>query len=428
MNLNEEDFDFESKIQQSLRRSHEESAVKLMEEARSMMIAVGLRKPDHAFMSHLVLSLKYAPSWLLPTAATDGEWVYYNPEYIIRLKKEELRSVHYRLVLFCVLEHHLRRRFRDPEKWGIAATLVVNQMLKDLGYHLPPQAILPGEGMYKKIPKEGSVEEVYRSIPDGDAKKQSQFAKSKGFGAGRKDGQGFDPDGLGGIMDHEQGESSEASKAMNQEHWKRNVSQADAMARQRGTMSANLKTLIDNLLETKVNWREVLRDFINKRVKRDYDWNRPNRRYLAGGVYFPAKGGETIGRVLIANDTSGSMDYLNARSVCATEIQGIAEQIGCNLTILHHDAEVCNVQEWSPDVGILKLEPRGGGGTSHVPVFQWVDKHGDEGDDEIACIICLTDLYTEFPKSHPDLPVLWAVVGNPTGKAPFGQTLHVKDD
>ncbi len=427
-NLNEDDFDFEAKIKASMRRSHEETADKLMEEARLLMIAAGVHKGDHAFMAHLVMTLKFQASWLIPTAATDGEWLIYNPEYVIKLKKEEVKSLHFSLVLACVLEHQLRRKFRAPEKWGIASALIRNQMLKDLGYPLMPNALLPGEGKFKNLPTEASVEELYRKIPDSLSNKIAKEAQGKGLGSGHKEGQGFDPDGSGGILDNKASAQSEAAQAQQQEQWRRKVAQAEAMGRQRGDLSANLKTFVDKLLDVKINWREVLREFVNKRIKRDYVWNRPHRRYISQGLYFPTKGGETIGRIIVANDTSGSMDWGNARSACATEIQGLVEQIGCPLVILHHDAAVCNVQEWVPEEGPLTLEPRGGGGTSHVPVFEWITKHGCDWEEEVSCIICLTDLYTEFPRSLPELPTLWAVVGNPQGKAPFGQTIHVTED
>jgi hypothetical protein len=37
----------------------------------------------------------------------------------------------------------------------------------------------------------------------------------------------------------------------------------------------------------------------------------------------------------------------------------------------------------------------------------------------------LTDLATRFPETVPDVPVLWAVVGNPGREAPFGRRIAV---
>jgi predicted metal-dependent peptidase len=63
----------------------------------------------------------------------------------------------------------------------------------------------------------------------------------------------------------------------------------------------------------------------------------------------------------------------------------------------------------------------GGGGTSHVCVFDWL------GESQVspACVICLTDLDTEFPVFDSSIPVLWAVSGKSDAVAPFGQVVSL---
>jgi predicted metal-dependent peptidase len=173
-------------------------------------------------------------------------------------------------------------------------------------------------------------------------------------------------------------------------------------------------------------WREVLRDWAQRKVKNEMTWNRQNRRHIANGLYLPTWSGESISGLIVANDTSGSMDWKSARSACAAEIQAIAEQMKCKLTILHHDSAVCGVQEWEPQDGPLVLEPRGGGGTSHVCIGQWIEENVGDMED-VAGLICLTDLFTEFMK-EPTYPVIWCVVNNKDSAAPFGVTIHVEED
>jgi len=69
------------------------------------------------------------------------------------------------------------------------------------------------------------------------------------------------------------------------------------------------------------------------------------------------------------------------------------------------------------------LDPVGGGGTSHVCVFDWIEQSGLV----TSCVICLTDLETEFPSVPPGHPVLWAVVGGCSTTPPFGQTVQISD-
>jgi hypothetical protein len=40
-------------------------------------------------------------------------------------------------------------------------------------------------------------------------------------------------------------------------------------------------------------------------------------------------------------------------------------------------------------------------------------------------VVCLTDLYTDFPDTPPSVPVLWAVVGDNGAQPPFGLRVSV---
>ena len=84
--------------------------------------------------------------------------------------------------------------------------------------------------------------------------------------------------------------------------------------------------------------------------------------------------------------------------------------------MLYRDTEVQKVQTWQSSDGSLVLDPVGGGGTSHVCVFDWIERSGLNP----ACVVCLTDLETEFPLTVPAMPVLWAVAGKTPTLPPFG--------
>jgi predicted metal-dependent peptidase len=84
-------------------------------------------------------------------------------------------------------------------------------------------------------------------------------------------------------------------------------------------------------------------------------------------------------------------------------------------------ALVQRIQRWTSADGALTLDPVGGGGTSHVWVFNWIERAGANP----ACVICLTDLATEFPDQLPGSPVVWAVVGETRVTPPFGQVVSL---
>jgi predicted metal-dependent peptidase len=124
--------------------------------------------------------------------------------------------------------------------------------------------------------------------------------------------------------------------------------------------------------------------------------------------------------MVVAVDTSGSISG-KILDTFAGELQGMLEAYDVSLTLLYHDSSVCHVQVWKSSDGPLLLEPRGGGGTSHVPVFAWVEQSGMDP----AALICLTDMYSQFPERAPTYPVLWASISEGI-PAPFGQLVEIK--
>jgi len=117
-------------------------------------------------------------------------------------------------------------------------------------------------------------------------------------------------------------------------------------------------------------------------------------------------------------DTSGSIGAKEL-GIFAEEANAVLASYDCSVTVLYHDTEVQKVQTWRSSDGPLVLDAIGGGGTSHVCVFDWIAQAGEQP----ACVICLTDLETEFPTAIPAVPVLWAVTGGRVSEAPFGQVV-----
>ena len=164
----------------------------------------------------------------------------------------------------------------------------------------------------------------------------------------------------------------------------------------------------------------MLREFVAGHARNDYTWARPNRRFVAQGLYLPGLHSEELGDVVLAVDTSGSIDE-TVLGAFADEANAVLSAYECAVTILYHDVDVQKVQTWRSADGALVLDPAGGGGTSHVCVFDWLDRSGLSP----ACVVCLTDLETEFPDRPPPLPVLWAVVGDGGIDPPFGRVVRL---
>ena len=176
----------------------------------------------------------------------------------------------------------------------------------------------------------------------------------------------------------------------------------------------------DLALHPPADWRAVLREFVASHARNDYSWARPNRRFLAQGLYLPGLHSEELGDVVLAVDTSGSIDE-KLLGLFAAEANAVLASYDCAVTVLYHDTEVQKVQAWTSADGPLVLDPVGGGGTSHACVFDWLARAGLAP----ACVVCLTDLDTEFPAAPPAMPVLWAVPGKAPGDPPFGRVVSL---
>ena len=97
-----------------------------------------------------------------------------------------------------------------------------------------------------------------------------------------------------------------------------------------------------------------------------------------------------------------------------------AEVTGGGKLLVVADAKVHHVEHGAAiDRLLLQGRVRGGGGTDHRPVFDWVREHGRQPD----LFIGLTDLFTRFPNTRPHYPVLW-VAPESHGRAPWGRILN----
>lgn len=388
------------------RQSTEEAALKALAGARARLI-LG-RDAKSAFFATLVLRLSPEPSWEVDTIATDGRVLRYNPWFVTDLANDELVGVLAHEVMHCALAHPVRRGARDLTLWNIACDLAINPLLGHAGMVLPDCRLMPGEGQFADLPTGKSAEEYYATLRKG---------KDKGDREGT-DGPGgemasLDPGGCGQVNDLDSTDPAlaQASTA----DWQVAVSQAQQAASGRGPLPAGLGRIIEEVLHPPLDWKWILRQFVAASAKNDYSWARPNRRFLSQGLYLPGLHSEELGEVILAVDTSGSIDQ-KTLGLFASEANAVLASYDCSVTVLYHDASIQKVQTWRSSDGPLQLDPVGGGGTSHVCVFDWIDQQAAEP----ACVICLTDLETEFPDSPPNLPVLWAVAGNRQAQAPFG--------
>lgn len=389
---------------------------------------------DQPFFGALSLRLAILEDPTCPTAWVDGKTLGYNPRFVEGLTHAEILGLIAHEVMHCACGHPWRRDNRDPKKWNIAADYAINAILVDAGFQLPEGGLLDSQWDGK------SAEWIFDRLPNqGSGSKGSQRGQKGGSGddqasgrPGDQDGQGSagagqgDAPGAPGGPDNALGEVRDAptdadarSAEATEADWKRATQEAARAAQVRGTVPGSLKRFADERKRSRVDWKSVLRRFVQSHAKNDYSWTRPNKRFMARGLYLPALHSEEMGPIVAAVDTSGSIDSV-LLSQFASEIQGIADEMQPEkVVVMYCDARVHRVDVFERGEAI-EMAPCGGGGTDFRPVFR---KLADL-DEVPVCVVYLTDLYGTFPDTEPETPTLWV---SPTRgyTVPFGEYVEV---
>ena len=352
---------------------------------------------EHPFVGSVAMNMPFTFDSSIPTAATNGKRVLFNPWFCDDLTDEELKFLVAHECLHPMLEHNYRRGERDPRKWNQAADYVINKLLTDDGIGKMPECGLLDHDIYNQ--GGGISDGIYNILPDEPD--------------GGDGGNGYTGSGLDECQD---GEGTQAEKEQQAAEWKVKVAQAGQAAKMMGKLSANQKRLIDEVLNPKVDWREVLRRFVEKCRSDTRTFARPNRRYMSQGLYLPSVSGEAMGELAFAIDCSGSVGADDLNQFTAELLTVHEDHKPKKIHLIYFDSEVSHYESFSRD-DELNVEPHGGGGTNFAPVFEYMEEH----DIEPVATVFLTDLCCNSFGKQPDHPVLW--VSNGEKEAPFGEVV-----
>ena len=234
-------------------------------------------------------------------------------------------------------------------------------------------------------------------------------------------------EGLGEYDDSKSGgeagdQSEQLGKAITQDV----VSRSKDAAMRAGRGLGGLEAAIDELLKSKLDWKQILRRFRANTKSRLTKLTRSkrNRRY---GIRVSGRKYLKKWNVLVALDTSGSMGMDLIQEVLA-EVYSMAED-GTVVDLVQFDGDVRDFKLGLEQKDVKKLTVKGGGGTLFQPVIDWAVKNGPALGRDWDCVVCLTDgglcdgdsLVDKLKK-----PTLWVCPDNYGCSANFGQELRVK--
>ena len=411
------------------------------------------------FFGHLALRLPIEEDRTRKTIASDGTVLRYNPEWVEEQPSDPIKAAIARVVMACALKHHTRRGERDYKRWQTASQMVTLPFLREAGLTDEQGGVDDAvERVYDTLPEEESSsddqqepqpeEQDGSGAPDQQGAPQPQAGEAEGDGEGGGDGDGDgegdgggedgeqeappseDPDGKGEIMDAPAPEGSskaeeEAARQEAEQAWDEAAQQAQQAAKAAGSRPGKVRELLDAAHTHEIDWREELREFMTAAAANDYSWARPNRRHIDSGLYLPSLHSERVGAIVLAIDTSASM---NAAALAAVwnEIRELAQDLDPEAVyVIQADTEVRKLDEYDAQDLPEQLAAHGRGGTAYTPTFRAL-----EDLPTAAVMIYFTDLHChDYPRIEPDTPVIWCVQpGGAETTPPWGRTIRMPQE
>jgi len=391
----------------------------------------------------------------IPTACTNGRDVEFGRAFVDSLTDPELRF----LVLHEEEGHKLLRHLTtyrwmhdiDPRLTNQACDYYINGVIvddnKDDGFATMP-ICKDGEHKGEII---GLYDERFRKA-DGSwmdsaaifhiLKQEQGEADEPPTGTGKpptggnpvppnKSG-GSNPQGTSraqpkGFDDHDW----EGAKKLSDDEVKELEKEIDIAIRQgsmiAGKMGSNGSRRFEELMQPQVDWRAALREFVQTHCAgNDYStWRRPNRRYIGANVYLPSGISEKIDELVIAVDTSGSIDD---RDVAAflSEVQSICTTVKPDkLRLLYWGHRLVGDESYAPhelDTLVKTTRPKGGGGTDVNCVTGYMQEHNIKPQATVV----LTDGYLAGDWGTWDCPVLWCILDNKQDTPDIGNVVRIQ--
>jgi predicted metal-dependent peptidase len=381
---------------------------------------------DKPFLGALVLRLPMTsadPKWCL-TTATDARSFYYNVSYIEALSLEQTQFVLAHEALHCALSHFARRRHREKRRWDLACDFAVNPLLVQDGLSPPPNALylaeyegMTAEEIYPLIEEHTDQQPQDRHLYDDDNPQQQdhggigEYAQSDHGGGDTE----LDRD-AGGAPQPPPLEPDERDRLETQ--WQQRLAGAAQQAMRAGKLSGLMARMVDHLLQPQLPWRMLLARYMTMQGREDFNYARPARR--EGDAILPSLRSAQVD-VIVGVDTSGSISQPEMDQFLS-EVNAIKGQMKARITLLPCDVQLAFGSPWTFEAWEqvrLPAKIQGGGGTSFVPVFEWVEVQNMWPD----LLLYFTDAQGTFPEQEPTYPVLWVVKGK--AKVPWGQRIQL---
>jgi len=389
------------------------------------------------FFGSCALSLGTVCTNQVPTGATDGKTILYNPDFVDTLTEPQTLGLVCHEVMHVIWQHCQQFEGKDPKLCNIAMDYIINDtVVYDMGLSIPDEGILDNDRCFKNM----TWQQVYRILEDIQ-QKQKEEESGEGEGFNKEGGSANDAN----ISKEKQRDIGKMLQKVNPDHLKpgdlsdaeleelkqdieritiKAAQDAESMGKP-GSIPGSIRDLINEIRESKIAWEEFVFTTMQTRFPDDFTYRRPNKKYLDQGMYMPTMESTRVKRLVFAFDTSGSVsrdeliDYFSEANFLINHFRPESVLLMCS------DYDVAEVIELEEGETIEDgFWFKGGGGTCFRPVFDYIEKN----DIEIDQLIYFSDMYVEdynFPVNNPDYNVIWVSSGI-NYNVPFGEIVMVK--
>ena len=241
----------------------------------------------------MVGSVKVKEADECPTAYTNGRDVVYGRDFVGKLSDSDLRGLilhenKHKMYRHLATWRHLWKQ--NKQKANHACDYVINLEIQDEG---------KTTNGFVQVPSCGLVDEKYRGL---DSQQVFHLLKDEDMQGQGQGGEGQDEHDWEGAEQMTEQEAKELAQEIDNA-----IRQGAILA---GKVNGNVNRSFTDLMSAKVDWREALREFVSSvsQGKDDSTWRKPSRRWLQHDVYMPSTISESMGSILVAVDTSGSID------------------------------------------------------------------------------------------------------------------------
>lgn len=419
----------------------------------------------YPFFGSVVANVNYKEDNSIDTAATDGERIYYNTEFLNELDINDQTFILSHEVCHIAFNHILRSEGKNQELWNIATDAVINQLLKKDGLKIVGGGIdledainYDAETYYEKLLKEhkqnlnnqqggqdkqqGNDENSENSKKDENSKSSSNHSmwqdavkkhrekqnskdnkpegnnKNKGKKNTETDN---NKDNKESGLEKKQKELEEKGEknsfSENRKEKKKQLEKLkeeliDCASKAGSTTNSDIRN-VNNIGYSKpiMDWRYVLREA----TKNEVDWSYRNAT-IEEGIITPHLEDISFAETEILLDTSGSIDedlLKNFLRECKNILQHSRLKVGC------FDTKFYGFNEIRCESEIDNMKFVGGGGTDF-------DAAALAFSNRVENKIIFTDGEANMPKKPVD--AIWIVFGNKKINPSGGKVIYIDNE